>query len=107
MSDRDIARSLMYNQDDEDEKPKTPKKINEFLIRRSAQTIILESGGIKHQVPSMQVFNDLLREYNSQRNELRDQQVNIKRLTETVKRLDSALRNVEMELTNKADIYGE
>ena len=107
MNDKDIARRLMYNQDDEDEKPKTPKKINEVLIRQSAQTIILESGGIKHQVPSMQAFNTLLREYNTQRNELRDQQVNIKRLTETVKKLDSALRNVEGELSNKADLYGE
>lgn len=106
MSDEDIVRKLMYSQDD-DETTKKPKKIKEVSIRPSAKSIIFESGGVRHQVPSWQTFNELLRETINSQNVLQKAQVDIKRLTETVKKLDMMLKNVERELANKADIYGD
>lgn len=106
MNDKEIIRKLMYSHED-DETTKKPKKIKEISIRPAAKSIILENGGVRHQVPSMQAFNEMLRENVNSKTELRKAQTDIKHLTETIKKMDTMLKNVERELANKADKYGD
>lgn len=103
-NDKDLIRSLMYADDPEDSTQKK-KPLKEVKITSAPKTIVIESDGKKHQVPTMNVFNGLLKESHKQQNDLRDAQTSIKKLTETVKKLDAAIKQVERDVLTKADRY--
>ena len=100
-TNEEIARTIMYD-DKQAPVKKPPKGVN---IQSTSNVVIMESGGMRHQVPSITAFSTLAREYEKTRNDLRQSRVDIKKLTETIKKMDAALRLVERELENKADKY--
>jgi len=102
-SDAEIAREIMYD-DKKAPSSTVPKKFN---IQTAQNAVILESGGARHQVPTMQAFNMLTRELERTKNDLRQANTDMKKLTETIKKLDVALSLVEQELTNKVDRYDD
>lgn len=102
-SDAEIAREIMYD-DKIVPSTSTPKKLN---IQTTQNAVILESGGARHQVPTMRAFNILSRELENTKHELRQATTNLKKLTETIKKMDMALNLVEQELSNKADKYDD
>ncbi len=101
-SDAEIAREIMY---DEVKEGSTPKPLKEIKVQSTRTSVIVESGGVKHQVPSSLAFNQLAREHGKTKDDLRQARIDIKKLTETIKKMNSALLLVEQELTNKADRY--
>jgi len=99
------VRKIMYRDDDDDKSKSSKKKINEIKITGSSRAVMIESGGVKHQLPTMASVSQLIEQCRTQKNALTDAQSNIKKLTETIKKMDSALKEVERELTTKADMY--
>ncbi len=82
--DRAIVRMLMNAEDDDNNaQPKKPK-LNEIKITSAPKTIVIESGGKKHQVPTMNVFNGLLSECQKQKKDFRDAQTHNKKLTKKI-----------------------
>ena len=101
-TDEEIARNIMYN---DDKKSSTVKPPKELKVRFAPKSVIVESAGVRYQVPSMSEFIRLTKDYEKTRNDLRQSKIDIKVLTETIKKLDVSLRVVEQELANKADKY--
>jgi len=100
-SDAEIAREIMYDE----VKEGSTKPLKEIKVQSTRTSVIVESDGIKHQVPSSLAFNQLAREHKNTKDDLRQARIDIKKLTETIKKMNSALLLVEQELTNKADRY--
>lgn len=101
-SDAEIAREIMYDKDKDKLTEKAPKKFN---VQSTPNAVILESGGARHQVPSMLAYNRLFEAHERTSNDLRQSRIDIKKLMETIKKMDMALSVVENELTNKVDRY--
>ena len=102
-SDIEIAREIMYK--DTKTKSSTTKPLKELKIQNTGVTVVLESDGKRHFVPSITAFNSLVMENEKNKNDLRQAQTDIRKLTEALKKMDSAVKFVERELTNKADLY--
>ncbi len=77
-TDAEIAREIMYD-DKKAPSAAAPKKLN---IQTVQNAVILESGGARHQVPTMQAFNMLTRELETTKNALRQANTDMKKLTE-------------------------
>jgi len=93
-------RAIMYS--DKTDKKKTNRK-ETVDIKTGFDTVIILQEGIRHQVPSMNAYQKLVREHEKSKNDLQKALTDIKKLTEVIKRLDAGLTTIEESLNNKVD----
>ncbi len=92
--------AIMYSGGKNKKKTKTKETID---IRTGFDTVIILQEGTRHQVPSMNAYQKLVREHEKSKMDLQRALTDIKKLTEVIRKIDAGLTIVEEDLNNKVD----